>query len=139
MPNSSKTLIRLSEFQNMWDIRSASSNMTGRHMKRTTPDARRFLSALYRSGPSEHELEKMEIDKKFLMEDEERSQSECTCPVLNTPKKNGSLRFCFYYRNLIAVPVKYAYFIPGMSDCLHFFGETPISSKLNASSACWQM
>lgn len=48
----------------------------------------------------------------------EPTNTEWASPVLLALKKDDTIRFCIYYRNLNLVTVRNAYLIAHMADCI---------------------
>lgn len=60
--------------------------------------------------------------------------TELVSPTLFAPKKDGSLRFCVYFRKLNAIAVLDSYPIPSMDECVLNLG----SAELSVNTRCQQ-
>lgn len=69
----------------------------------------------------------------------EPSLAEWASPVVFSPKKDGTLRFCVDYRSLKAVTVRNSYPIPRMEDCIASLGGAALFSTLDCNSGNWQI
>lgn len=61
----------------------------------------------------------------------ETARSEFLSPVVLVPKPDGSLRFCFDYRRLNAIPVKDSHPLQRMDECLNALGDAKFFTILD--------
>lgn len=62
-----------------------------------------FHSALYHAEPMSKKFEKIKIKKMLFQNIVKPAQAKCAAPFVSALIKDGTLRFCVYYRKLDAV------------------------------------
>lgn len=65
--------------------------------------------------------------------------TEWAFTVVFVPKRDGSLRFCAYYRRLNTVLLQDKYPNPLMDECIDSLGKAQIFSTLNANLGYWHI
>lgn len=69
----------------------------------------------------------------------EPTNTERSPPVIFTPKKDGSIRFCIYYRRLNSITVRDSYLIPRMDYFIDSLGHANIFITLDSNSGYWEI
>lgn len=67
------------------------------------------------------------------------AQTEWASPIVFVSKRDATLRFCAYYRELNAVATRNSYTIPRMDECIGFLGSDRKISSLDADSGYWNI
>lgn len=93
----------------------------------------------YPVSPHMQNIIDKEVDRLLDLDVIERSYSGWSSPILMTPKKDGSYRFCVDFRKLNAVTEKWAYPIPRISYILDNLGNAKFITTLDIQSAFWQI
>lgn len=103
------------------------------------PDVRPIHSAPYRADPAARPFEKEDLEKMTKMCVIDPAQTEYAAPIIISPKKYGSLRFCVDYRKLNAVYIGDAYPIPRTDKCNDSFADAQLFSTLDANCGYCQV
>lgn len=93
----------------------------------------------YRLSPEKQRILGSELDEMLRLGVVEVCESPWSSPVLLTPKKDGSLRFCLDSRKLNAVTKKDAYKLPYISEILDNLKNARYLSSIDLSRAYWQL
>ena len=95
------------------------------------PGTQPVSKAPYRMAPTKLKELKFQLqellDKKFIRP----STSPWGAPVLFVKKKDGALRFCIDYRELIKITVKYIYPLPCIDDLFDQLQGAQVFSKID--------
>lgn len=95
-------------------------------------------SALY-CARQKHEIRKDGNPQNGPDECPRACRSERASPIVFTPNKNGSLRFCINFRKLSAVPLKDAHPILRTDEFLELLGKGRLFPTLDANSVYWKI
>lgn len=82
---------------------------------------------------------KLEIDMMVQMNLMQPGQPDLASPIVFSPRKGESLRFCVEYHNMNAVSVKGAYAVSWMDKCIDSLVEARIFSTLDGDTRYWQI
>lgn len=104
-----------------------------------TPDEPPIHSAPYRDGFKQRKQENEKIDRMREAGVAEPVITGCASPVVFVLKKDGSLRFCEYYRRLNAVIVWDGYPILHMDKSVDSLGDAQNVSTLDTNCSYWQI
>ena len=93
----------------------------------------------YRLAPMKKSLVDQQLEEMLQAGHIVPSHSPWAAPIVLSPKKDGSLRFCVDYRKLNASTIKTAYPIPRIDDTLDSLREAKYISTLDLRSGYWQV
>lgn len=88
----------------------------------------------YQAGPKAPEFEKHEIDKMLKHQVISPAQTEWASPIVFTPEKDCTLRFCIDYSKPYAVTICNLYPIPRMGECINSLGDVTIFLTLDVKT-----
>jgi len=109
------------------------------HRIRLKPGAVPVVQHPYQAGTLAREREKAEVERMRSMGVIEPSAGEWASPVVMVPKPDGSVRFCIVYRKLNLMPVRSAYPIPRMDECIDSLGDARVFSTLDCDAGYRQI
>lgn len=89
----------LTQFSYMWDDHLGRIAIA-EHRIKLLPNSNRIHSVPYQAGHIVRELKRLEIVEILFQNVIEPVQKRMVAPVVLTPKKNKSLRFCIDYKKL---------------------------------------
>jgi transposase len=93
----------------------------------------------YRLSPEKQKVLVEEVDKMLALDIIEPCESPWLSPVLVTPKKDGSWRFCLDSRKLNAVTKKDAYKLPLINEILDNLRDARYLSSIDIAKAFWEV
>jgi len=93
----------------------------------------------YKAGPLAQEREKAQEEGMRSMGVIETSTGEWASPVNTMRTHDGFVRFCIEYRNLNLMPVRDAFPIPRMDECIDSVGDARMFSALDCNAGYWQI
>ena len=128
----------LAPFSELWSGQLGTVRLT-EHPINLKPDSEPVFSQPYRAGPKAQDIEQEEVSKMLPAGVIEPATTESTSPMVLVPKTDGTLRFCFDYRKLNALTVKYSYPLPRIVECLDTLGDAAIFSTLDCNRGYWQI
>lgn len=97
---------RSTKIQSIWDAYLGQVNNRKHLIKLTSENTPPIHSVPYRVGPKAREFETAKFDKMLIHKVIEPIQIEWAPPIVFAIKKDGSLRFCVFYRKLNAVTIR---------------------------------
>ena len=95
--------------------------------------------APYRMTPTE--MKELKVQSQELL-DKKVYSTRCVTmrtPVLFVRKKNGSLRLCIDYKELIKVTIKNQHLLPRIDDLFDQLQSSCVFSKIDLRSGCHQL
>ena len=93
----------------------------------------------YRLPPAKKAIVDQQIEEMLQAKQITPSRSPWAAPIVLSPKKDGSLRFCIDYRKLNASTIRTAYPMPRVDDTLDSLREARYISTLDLRSGYWQV
>lgn len=104
-----------------------------------TGDSLPIRQRYYRLSPERQRILSEQLDEMLSLGVVEECESPWSSPVLLTPKKDGTLRFCLDSRKLNSVTKKDAYKLPYISEILDNLKNAKYLSSIDLSKAFWQI
>lgn len=104
-----------------------------------TGDAQPLRQRYYRMSPEKQRILSSELDKMLALGVVETCESPWSSPVLLTPKKDGSHRFCLDSRKLNSVTKKDAYNLPYVAEILDNLKDAKFLSSIDLYKSFWQI
>ena len=129
----------LETYQDMWTSGRLGEISAIEHRIDLEPGTKPICPMSYRQGPTMRDKAAAELRKMLDAGVIEPATSEWASPIVLVPKKDGSLRFCVYYRRLNAMTVADAYPLPRIDDCLDSLGDSHIFTTLDCNAGYWQL
>ncbi|CAF2043665.1 unnamed protein product [Rotaria magnacalcarata] len=93
----------------------------------------------YRLSPSKKAIVDQQLEEMLQAGHISPSRSPWAAPIVLSPKKDGSLRFCVDYRKLNANTIRTAYPMPRVDDTLDSLCQAKYISTLDLRSGYWQV
>lgn len=93
----------------------------------------------YRLSPEKQKALKNEVDEMLKLDVIEPCESPWLSPVIITPKKDGTWRFCVDSRKLNSITRKDAYKLPLISDILDNLKNCKYLSSIDIAKAFWEI
>lgn len=109
------------------------------HRVELNPGTRLISQQPYRAHPQLRAFIEEQVSKMLSAEVIEPVQSHSSSPNVIATKKNGTTRFCVYYRKLSDINVVDYYPIPRMDDCFEIIGDSTVYSVLDSNWGYYQM
>jgi len=129
----------LDQHKAMWTSQALGVIRATQHRIDLNAGARPVRFAPRRAGHTAREAETAEVKRQMKADVIEPTSSEWGFPVVLAPKKDGTLRFCVYYRLLNVVIKKDSYPLPRMNECIDSLNEASIFSTLDGNAGYWQL
>lgn len=127
-----KTVALLENFQDMWSGRLGRMKSSEFHIH-LKPGTNPASFAPHRAGPQARKILEVhikdQIDEGFI----ESATSKWASPVLLTPKKGGSMRFCVDFRRLNMMTIADTYRLSRMEYCIDSLGDATVFFTLDAN------
>lgn len=93
----------------------------------------------YRLSPEKQKALRTEVDEMLKLDVIEPCESPWLSPVIVTPKKDGTWRFCVDSRKLNSITRKDAYKLPLISDILDNLKNCKYLSSIDIAKAFWEI
>ena len=129
----------LETHQDMWTSGRLGEISATEHRIDLEPGTKPIRSMPSRQGRAMRDKAAAQIRKMLVAGVIEPAPSEWTSTIVLVPKKDGSLRFCVYYRRLNAKTVADASPLPHVDDCLDSLGDDYIFTTLDCNAGYWQV
>jgi hypothetical protein len=110
-----------------------------KHVIELQPGTKPSNTQPYRLAPSKKAIVDQQIEEMLQANHIIPSRSPWAAPIVLSPKKDGSLRFCVDYRKLNASTIRTAYPMPRVDDTLDSLREAKYISTLDLRSGYWQV
>ena len=140
LPESQKaTLIALlNQYPQVFSEKIGRTHLT-KHVIDLEPGTTPSNTQPYRLAPMKKSFVDQQLEEMLQAGQIVPSHSPWAAPIVLSPKKDGTLRFCVDYRKLNASTIKTAYPIPRVDDTLDSLREAKYISTLDLRSGYWQV
>ncbi|CAF1613983.1 unnamed protein product [Rotaria magnacalcarata] len=129
----------LSNLRSADRVATFASKRANEHTIELQPGTKPSNTQPYRLSPSKKAIVDQQLEEMLQAGHISPSRSPWAAPIVLSPKKDGSLRFCVDYRKLNANTIRTAYPMPRVDDTLDSLCQAKYISTLDLRSGYWQV